>query len=609
MTSILQAADSQSRGLSKFILRCISVTLGAALISACSPSSPEDRAGGGRQGTLNHDFTLSQSEFDALPAETQYMVANKAMSSMYRGVPADEFFDLTQGLETPVVQQSDFINNTQVSLNEPLEAQEVADITVRLFGQDDNPETEIDEGVDPRFTIDGAHPHQYFMARMQTYPVSRDMFVNWMAYFLANTIMFSPAREMDSTSNQDITRVLGYLEKSLTEETSIRDTIRGWLHNLSRWRVSRSPENHALEMYELYLGVFNDTPEEQQNTLNGGIVCDSWYLTDDDADYQLLPDPIKPEGTQTLKVFGQYVSTCDDLYDVVAGHPLLIPRVVEVIVNYFLDGAPGALKTQLIQDIVSTGPTTFDDVFMAIVFSKAFLLEAERPKTFEENTFGFLHAMHWTPRANSGNLDERILDNMLDSSDNTNQISVHNMGWAAMDYKIGRTPFLPMDVLSFATYHKGMRESVLLNNRAFDGRNHPDASDFTDGEGNPIDPPFPLHDGAFYKAGTEDLKAELDSLNAEEFMDLVFLTALGRRATDTERDALFNEAGPDIRDDDNNLIDDNRDYIREDDDGVMQLRRFASGDTLFENNADDFAELMLDYISRLPEFYYYKAAN
>lgn len=594
------------------VSRWFAMLLIVAAITGCKPSAPKQGGGAGDGQALSYGFTLSQAEFNNLSADDQFMVANKALSTLYRGVPADEFFDLTQGLESPVIQQNNFIIQNQIALQTPLDSEEVDAITPRLFGVVDNPATtETDESIAARFRIDGNHPHQYYMARIQTYPISRDMFVNWMAYFLANTIMFSPAREMDSTNNQDITRVLGYLEKSLTEETTIRDTIRGWLHNLSRWRVSRSPENHALEMFELYLGVFNDTPEEQQNTLNGGRVCDSWYLTDNDADYQLLPDPVKPEGTETLKVFGKYVSTCDDLYDVVAGHPLVIPRVVEVIVNYFMDGSPAELKTRLIQDIVNTGPTKFDDVFLAIIFSEAFLLHSERPKTFEENAFNFLHAMHWTPRSDSGELDDWMMDRLLDSNrfDSGADIGVHRMGWAAMDYKIGRTPFLPMDVLSFATYHKAMRESVLLNEWAFSGRGHPRAETFTEDSDDPREPPFPIHDGAFYKAGTQNLKEQLDVLTAEEFMNFVFLTALGRRASDIERDAFFNEAGPDIRDESNVLIDDNRDWIREDEEGVMQLRRYASGEELFENSADDFAEIMLDYISRLPEFYYYKAAN
>ena len=101
------------------------------LLSACSPSSPEENAGGGKNGPIGYDFTLSQAEFDTLSPDDQFMVANKALSTMYRGLPADEFFDLTQGLENPVVQYSQFINSSQSELQTPLENQEVAEITQR----------------------------------------------------------------------------------------------------------------------------------------------------------------------------------------------------------------------------------------------------------------------------------------------------------------------------------------------------------------------------------------------------------------------------------------------------------------------------------------------
>ena len=460
----------------------------------------------------------------------------------------------------------------------------------------DSPATAVDESIPARFTsLDDDHPHQRFMARMQGYPISRDQFVTWMSYFLANTIMFSPAREMESTESQDISRVLGYLKLSLETSTPIREVVRGWLNNLSRWRVSRSPENHALEMFELYLGIFNDTPEEQQNTINGGIACSNWYLTDNNGGYQLLLDPMRPDGDgATVQVFGQYINSCDELYDVVAGHGLLIPRVTEVIVNYFLDGSSSETKRVLIENIVADSPTTFDDIFLSVMFSKSFLLQSQRPKTFEENAFGFLNSMHYTPRADRYPLDRAVLRRVWDSSNNSLPVAVHNMGWAAMDYKIGRTPFLPMDVLSFATYHKGIRESVLMNNRAFDGRDHPEAGDFTEAE-DPRQPPFAIHNGAFYVAGTENLKPELDDLTVDEFVDFVFLTALGRKAEDAESSALIAEG----------VV---RDHLREYE-GILSLRRSDNSDDPYEYWADDFAEIMLDYISRLPEFYYYRAAG
>lgn len=576
-------------------------------LSACKPSSPKENSGDQGGSVLSYSFTLTQKEFDALSADDQFMVANKVLSTMYRGMPADEFFDLTQGFEAPVVQYTNFIERTQRALTTPLKDSEIKSLNKDIFGVEDNIETEdVDESIPARFTsIDNNEPHQIFMARAHTYPLSENQMVQWMSFFLANTIMFSPAREMDSTNTQDIDRVLGYLNGALSDGLTMREVVRGWLHNLTRWRVSRSPENHALEMFELYLGVFNDTPEEQQNTINGGKACSQWYLTDNDADYQLLKDNTQDGIAEPVKVFGQYIYDCDDLYGVVAGHPLFIPRMVEVISNYFLDGMSTQKKQDIVQKIVATNPETFQDVFMAVMFSKAFLLESERPKSFEENAFNFLHAMHWTPRSGSGDLGTRVLDNVYDSSGNGRTVGVHNMGMAAMDYKIGRTPFLPMDVLSFATYHKAIRESVLLNNRAFDGCSHPGRKYegcYNIREDEKLEGYIPFQyegeAGAFYRQGTEDLKPELENLTAIEFIDFIFMTALGRRADATERAAFLEEASQD-----------NRYYIKEDDDGVLQLRPTTQSDEIWENRTDDFAEIMLDYISRLPEFYYYKSVS
>jgi len=569
---------------------------GVAMLG-CKPASPEQDGSQSSRKALKYDYTLSQSEFDNLTATDQYMVANKALSTMYRGVAVDEFFDLSKGLENPEVSQTDFINTLQTQLQTSMSSAQLTAAYNDTFGVSDSPATEVDESIPARFTsLDDDHPHQRYMARMQNYPISRDQFVTWMSYFLANTIMFSPAREMDSTESQDITRVLGYLKLSLENSTPIRDVVRGWLNNLSRWRVSRSPENHALEMFELYLGIFNTTPEEQQNTINGGIACSNWYLTDNNGGYQLLPDPTRPDGAgATVQVFGQYINSCDELYDVVAGHALLTTRVTRVIVNYFLDGSSSEAKAALVEDIVSESPTTFDDIFLSVIFSKSFLLNNQRPKTFEENAFGFLNSMHYTPRnTRNGYLKSSVLRYVLDSTNNSAPVAVHNMGWAAMDYKIGRTPFLPMDVLSFATYHKGIREYVLMNTHAYDGYYHPEAEDFTEAE-EPREPPFAIHDGAFYVAGTENLKPELENLTVPEFIDLIFMTALGRRANAEEHEAFLAEG---LR----------LPYVSVSEEGVNQLTN-TNGDLFWEFYTDDYARVMLDYISRLPEFYYYRAVG
>jgi hypothetical protein len=568
------------------------LVLGLSL-AACKPNSPQEKAGVNKSGVLNHDFTLNQNEFDALTADDQFVVANKVLSTMYRGLPMDEFFDLPQGLTNPKVKYGSFIEDLQGKLANKLSSTELIQANNLTFDKDNefsSPAAYVGLDTDN-------HPHQLTMAKIQGYPISKDQLAHWMSYFLANTIMFSPAREMESSNKQDIDRVLSYLKANIYADASIRDTIRGWLNSLSRWRVSRSAENHALEMFELYLGIFNDTAEEQQNTINGGKACSAWLLTDNGDDYQLKKDPYIDEGIESVKVFDNFISTCAELYDLVAGHPLVIPRVTEVIVNYFLDGSTSQAKQALIQNIVNTGPVTFQDIFLPIIFSEEFLLNSVRPKTFEENMFGFLHSMSWSPRAGSGETDRFMMNRMLNSGrfDSGADIGVHRMGWASMESKIGRTPFLPMDSLSFATYHKAIRESVLLNNRAFDGRNHPERTDFTEAA-EPSEPPFTIENGAFYIAGTENLKPELDGISVHDFIDLVFLSALGRRATSEETEGFKQEGTT-------------RDYLRFYDE-VLELRRSGGGDDeIYEYWVDDFAEIMLDYISRLPEFYYYRSVE
>jgi len=607
MHGVLNEASQAGKKMATYFLRSVAGLFICCSIVACKPSDPEGSSSKNDK-TLSYSFTLSQSEFDNLAPEDQFMVANKLLSTMYRGIPADQFFDLTQGLEEPVVQFDNFITTTQTALQTKMSNEEIVAVNQDIFGVNDDIETEeVDESIPARFTnIDNNEPHQIFMARNHTYPISKNQMEQWMSFFLANTIMFSPAREMDSTNTQDIDRVLGYLSTQLSNDASMRETVRGFLHNLSRWRVSRSPENHALEMFELYLGIFNDTPEEQQNTINGGIACSDWYLTDNDADYQLLKDNTRYGIAEPVKVFDQYIYDCDDLYDVVAGHPLLVPRMVEVISNYFLDGMEAAEKLEVVEAIVATNPETFQDVFLAVMYSKAFLLETTRPKTFEENAFNFLHAMHWVPRSDSGDLSRDVLDRLYDTSRNDN-IGVHNMGWAAMDYKIGRTPFLPMDVQSFATYHKAMRESVLLNDGAYSGCYHLGrnadnnrygcSNSRTEEELSEITSSikWKLENGAFYIAGTENLKPELEDLTGEEFIDFVFLTAMGRRATTDEMSAFLEEGQ-------------RRNYLSINVDGVIAPTK-TNGTDYWEYYSDDFAEIMLDYMSRLPEFYYYRAVQ
>jgi len=396
------------------------------------------------------------------------------------------------------------------------------------------------------------------------------MFVHWMAYVLMNTIMFSPAEEMESTDYTDVQNMYRFLVTHLEDRTPIRQVVRSNLSTLARWRVSRSAENHALEAYELYLGLF----ETEEDSYRGGIACKDLYLTDASDDY-LIRRTDFPNTTPQLILQNQYVTNCDDLYEVIAGHPLLIPRVVEVIFNYFADLRADNLdyRQRLINSIASSNPQTFEDIFTAILFSKEYLLNIERPRSFEENLLPTLEALKWHPSENASELGRDIFRNMTEDGDSS-QINMDGMGWAPAKYKIGRLPDVPLDGLSFANYHKSMREFVLRNTSFY----------------NPS-----TNNENFLFDENADLKTFVESMSLNDFVDYLFISALQRKASSTEKTDLIGiyETGVNSS---GNIVN----HLTTDTDGNKIVR---------SSSYDDVAQITFDYISRLPEFYYFRSVN
>jgi len=147
------------------------------------------------------------------------------------------------------------------------------------------------------------------------------------------------------------------------------------------------------------------------------------------------------------------------------------------------------------------------------------------------------------------------------------------MAWNTMSLKIGRIPNVPLDALSFANYHKAMRETLLTNSRSYQGA----VNDET-GAGLIFDEEGEVH----------PFIADLD---AEEYIDYLFLNTLHRKATALERDTLF-------------------DYL-------VDVRNFTTTETIIgidhekirTNRYNEFTEIVLDYVSRLPELYYFTSVS
>lgn len=383
--------------------------------------------------------------------------------------------------------------------------------------------------------------------------------------------MYSPAVEMETTDTVDAQNMYRFLTTKIKDGASVREMVRSNLPSLARWRVSRSSENHALEAYELYLGLF----ETEEDSVKGGIACKDFYLTDEDAGYVLSTTNI-PNTEPQLILDTYFITTCDDLYDVISGHPLVIPRAVEVLVNYLFSGRSQEDRVNIINSIVQSGAESYEDIFTAMLFSKEYLLNTERPRSFEESLMPLLDALKWDPAAaNNGTVGKPIFENMA-SSYRGSVFYLGNKGWHSMTLKIGRLPDVPMDALSFANYHKAIREQLLLNDTSYSGR--------------VTDIPGFIYNGQ--GRGDDHLRDVISQLSLTDYIHYLFLNTLQRKASPEEVDGLI--------------------AIFEGIGGLLTTD--TAGNKIMLSNTsnnphDNIALITFDYISRLPEFYYFKALN
>jgi len=546
-------------------------------LAACDPGQPESNSGFNASG---YAAPLSQAEFNSLSPEAQYQVASKLYGTMFRGISAEDFFNLDAGTANLSPKSSTFLTDTRKALSTTLTADELlaVETVIEGFDAEGNPVED-----DARYSFDtdtdaneNEKPMQLPLARIKEYPVSRDLYVQWMAYFLSNTIMYSPAVEMESTDDVDAQNMYRFLTTSIRKKSTVSQMVRSNLPSLARWRVSRSSENHALEAYELYLGLF----QTAEDSVKGGIACKDFYLTDEDSGYVISTTSL-PNTEPQLILESFFITTCEDLYDVIAGHPLILPRAAEVLVNYLFSGRSREDRVNIINSIVSSGAQTYEDIFTAMIFSREYLLNTERPRSFEESLMPLLDSLKWDPAARAtDSVGKRIFEFMASGSDNPpnrgNVLYLGNKGWHSMSLKIGRLPDVPMDALSFANYHKGVREQLLLNERSYDGSQ--------------LDIP-----GLIYKGDGDDaddnLRDVISQLSLTDYIHFLFLNTVQRKASADEVSGLI-------------TIYDGLSLLELDTNGNQVIRPSTTN-----NRHNNIAEITFDYISRLPEFYYFKAIN
>jgi len=151
-----------------------------------------------------------------------------------------------------------------------------------------------------------------------------------------------------------------------------------------------------------------------------------------------------------------------------------------------------------------------------------------------------------------------------------------------MKYKLGKLERVPLDTLSFANYHKYIRERVMLRKSNPDSVNNYDAWDRQGWSESFLANENFTFDG-------EAVSASLDS-----FIQYLFQATIARNATSAEL-ALFREHML-IGDVGAQILSNTFNMFRTDDDPQTQIERR-------EERKRNIAILVLDYITRLAETY------
>lgn len=587
--------------ISARLVRIATLCIAAVTLQACEPTEP---GLGGAQPLANAPATgkaapLSDSAFETLSPDNQYRAINKLLSTLYTGVPVEEFFiiDSVDALSSRKA-SAPTLATVRASLATPLAPLDRQHYDQQITGD----ENAIDaQGhlapVEAAYRFDNNRPREMPLARLHHFPLSRDSFSQWMAWHLANTILFSPAEEIDSADITDVQNLIRRLDLEIMDQTSIRSMVATHQNSVQNWRRFRSPEDNTREMMEIYLGLFDndeDVPLASQ-------ACQDLYLTDESDGYKLAYTDYP--NSEPVLVLNQYVVNCRDFYEVIASHPLLIPRVVSVLVDYFYAGMNVDERLAITQAISASNPITFEDIFLTILFSESYLLDTERPRSFEESYLPMAKRLQWDAHPD-------VFMGMAGGRGSLARANMAEMGWPSLSLKLGRVAAVPLDSLSFGNYHKAMRETLMMDSRRWRqtlGVEKPEGP-----TPHPVDPLTEnatareiashqaqlsgyqkavaalspddkvLHEEALVRYEEEAaLYRKIDDLKISQLMDYLFLSAIQRRATDAEQKALF----------DIFLADE---HLDEDFDNVFA----RSG------RQDDIALITMDYLSRLPELYY-----
>jgi hypothetical protein len=491
----------------------------------------------------NYKLTqLTNSKFNALKESQKLQVADKLLSTLFFGYPLKELKEK--------INSDTFINEIKDGLDKESTDKE----WLENYILDEEKFTQYDRWNEPQAI--NILSRFYAMKDLDSYFLK-----NWVAYILTQTIMFSPAYELETTHTPNIARVYNRIVTMLNVDSGMRYITYVHMMSEDNWRRFRSPEDNGREMLEIYLFDMDD-----KHVPIAAKALQNWKLNTDSDTLEVSLN----QNTKPLDLFGTKITNGDDFYRELAKSNAFTKGVTKRLVSFFFPGKSDAKIQQIIDSIISSKPEAWQDILLQIVFSEEYLLHNQRAKSAEETFFSLAKKMDYKHRKSSLAYFKESLEEM------------HQ---ATMKYKLGKLKRVPQDTLSFAYYHKYIRENILLRTS-----NPEKIDDFEAWDRQGWDKTF-VSDDNFH------LKENNATASLESLIEYLFQATIAR-SPKTKEMALFkahmlrNES----ESNQTKVLNYAFDLLEEHDDAEEQQKRR-------ERRKENIAILVLDYISRLSELY------
>ncbi len=361
---------------------------------------------------------LSNDEFNNLTPENKLRLSNKLLNTLFFGYP--------QKILEKKINTGSFITDIRDNLEQiqrDTASVENQILNEHLFSRSKwNEQEAID--ILSRFYVMG-DLDRYFLH-------------NWIAYTLTQTIMFSPAYELESTHTPNIAQVYNRIVNLLNEEAGMRYISYIHMSSEDNWRRFRSPEDNGREMLEIFTLDMDDG-----HVPIAGKALQNWKL-DKNSDTLVVG---LNHNTKALKLFGATIYNGDDFYRELVKSDLFTKGVTQRLIDFFFPNYSNTKKEEIAQKIIASQAETWQDILLQIIFSKEYLLHNTRAKSAEETFFSLAKKMDFQHRKTTLHQFKNALEEMHQAS---------------MKYKLGKLERVPLDTLSFVNYHQYIREELLL---------------------------------------------------------------------------------------------------------------------------------------------------